>query len=226
MSGTKSMFKFMVHADPTVVNNVIQGYLAANGFYPVPKANANYYYFNDPLIKGKRSFEYYINGPEVTILAYLGTYERPKQLEGIVGAFPKKAYKNELGFLFEELKKLDMAAMNGMGNPMYNGNPAFNGATYGYAAQQAASIDAFVKRNRNSQENTTIVGFIISLIGIVLAFFGITYGAVLLVLEFYCGIRGLRTRLKGLAIATIVLSSLSIAVLFATVALSNYFAMY
>lgn len=69
MSKEKTEYRFSVHAAPAVINQVIQNYLAANQYVQIPKPNANYYFFNDPWMKGKRSIEYYIHGTEVIVLA-------------------------------------------------------------------------------------------------------------------------------------------------------------
>ena len=55
MSKEKTEYRFSVHAAPAVINQVIQNYLAANQYVQMPKPNANYYFFNDPWMKGKRS---------------------------------------------------------------------------------------------------------------------------------------------------------------------------
>lgn len=220
MSRAKSVFKFTVHANPAVINDVIQRYLAANQFSPKPTENANYYYFNDPMLKGKRSFEYYISGNDVTIYAYLGTYKKPRELEGFVAALPKQSYKNDLAPLFEELKRLDGGQFNqsNMGQPNMDQPNMAQG--YGYAPQPNTSVDTFVQQNMQKQETWTIVGFVVSLVGLVLSFFGVYYGVILYFLEFYCAIQGIHSRRKGLAIATIVLASVSIVILIIMIALT------
>lgn len=55
MSKEKTEYRFSVHAAPAVINQVIQNYLTANQYVQIPKPNANYYFFNDPWMKGKRS---------------------------------------------------------------------------------------------------------------------------------------------------------------------------
>ena len=54
----------------------------ANEYKFEPRPNANYYAYNDPWVKGKRGFEYYLNNNVVTIVAYLGTFENPTDLDG------------------------------------------------------------------------------------------------------------------------------------------------
>lgn len=203
MSKEKTEYRFSVHAAPEVINQVIQNYLAANQYVQIPKPNANYYFFNDPWIKGKRSIEYYIHGTEVIVLAYMGTFEKPRGLEGFVGAVPKKSFRDDLEPLFVELHRIDM-----MGLAPQQGMPP----QQGYIPPQN-SANQFVEKSRKTRENWTIAGFVISLVGLLLSFFGITYGAIIIVLEFWCGFQGLQTKKKGLAIATIVLAGISVLLL-------------
>lgn len=197
MSKEKTEYRFSVHAAPAVINQVIQNYLAANQYVQIPKPNANYYFFNDPWMKGKRSIEYYIHGTEVIVLAYMGTFEKPRGLEGFVGAVPKKSFRDDLEPLFVELHRIDMMGM---------------APQQGYIPPQN-SANQFVEKSRKTRENWTIAGFVIGLVGLLLSFFGITYGAIIIVLEFWCGFQGLQTKKKGLAIATIVLAGISVLLL-------------
>lgn len=224
MSKEKTEYRFSVHAAPAVINQVIQNYLAANQYVQIPKPNANYYFFNDPWMKGKRSIEYYIHGTEVIVLAYMGTFEKPRGLEGFVGAIPKKSFRDDLEPLFIELHRIDMmslAPQQGMpmqqGAPIQQGAPMQQGAPIqqgmppqqGYIPPQN-SANQFVEKSRKTRENWTIAGFVIGLVGLLLSFFGIAYGAIIIVLEFWCGFQGLQTKKKGLAIATIVLAGISV----------------
>lgn len=197
MSKEKTEYRFSVHAAPAVINQVIQNYLAANQYVQIPKPNANYYFFNDPWMKGKRSIEYYIHGTEVIVLAYMGTFEKPRGLEGFVGAIPKKSFRDDLEPLFVELHRIDMMGM---------------APQQGYIPPQN-SANQFVEKSRKTRENWTIAGFVIGLVGLLLSVFGITYGAIIIVLEFWCGFQGLQTKKKGLAIATIVLAGISVLLL-------------
>lgn len=77
---------------------------------------------------------------------------------------------------------------------------------------QVQGISAFENEKNERKAKQVIVGFVISIIGLILLFFGVTYGWILLGLEFYLGVNGLQTRQRGLAIATIVIASISIAI--------------
>lgn len=143
------------------------------------------------------------------VLAYMGTFEKPRGLEGFVGAVPKKSFQDDLEPLFAELHRLDMMGMAPQqGMPMQQGMPP----QQGYIPPQN-SANQFVEKSRKTRENWTIAGFVIGLVGLLLSFFGITYGAIIIVLEFWCGFQGLQTKKKGLAIATIVLAGISVLLL-------------
>lgn len=218
MSQKKTEFRFQVHADATLIDGVIRSWLMANQFSFVAKPGANYYAFNEPMLRGKRGFEYYINGSDVIILAYLGTYEKPKALEGFVAAVMKQEYRNSMAPLFEELKKLDNAGAANMAADTCNtAQPGGNVSPYGSYnaapntnAMPGNSLNTFMEQNTKKQETMVIIGFIMSLVGILLSCLGATYGVLLIILEYYFAIQGLKTKKKGLAIATIVLASVSI----------------
>ena len=64
-----------------------------------------------------------------------------------------------------------------------------------------------------------VAGFVISIVGLLLSCFGITFGVLILALEIYFAIMGLKTSKKGFSIATFVLSGLSFLVLIAQIVL-------
>lgn len=217
MSQGKTVFKFNVNADSSLVEATIRNWLAANKFSFDPKSGLNYYAFNDPMLKGKRGFEYYINGSEVTILAYLGTYKKPQELEGFVAAVMKQDYRNAMAPLFEEIKKLEGGgAVNttaAYGTTQAEGNMAAsqtNTVAQATGAVNNNSLNTFMEQNQKKQETLVIVGFVMSLIGLLISFCGVTYGVILILLEYYFAIQGIKTKKKGLAIATIVIASVSI----------------
>lgn len=197
----KTVYQFNVNAPAETVNQVLQSWLAANGFSYQPKEGANYFYFNDPMVKGKRSLEYYIHGTQVTVVAYLGTFEKPKALEGFVGALPKQMYKDDLSSLFTALEQLNAYHTQNAAPQAYNPQPM------GQPVQQVAQ--SFMAENEKKKETMVIIGFVMSIFSVLISCFG-AYAILLIVLEFYVAIQGLKTKKKGLAIATIVLASVSI----------------
>lgn len=244
MSKGKSEFKFNINADPTMVEAVIRNYLVTNKYGPITKPGANYYLSTD-ILNGNRSMEYYIDGSEVTILAYMGTFERPQNLEGFVGALPKHAFRNDLNSLFEELKKLEYAGnmqpyaaqpnptaqqpYAAQPNPTVQQpcstqpnqtTPLYTAQPYGNGQPVNNSLNSFVEQANKKKETGAIVGFVLSLFGLLLSCFGIYYGLILVIIEFYLAINGLHTKKKGLAIAGIVLASLSILIILAELVLA------
>lgn len=209
MSAEKTKFEFVVNADPRLIDDTIRRYLAANQFQQQPKGTMNYFFFHDPIIKGKRSFEYMIQGNVVTIYAYLNTFEKPNGLDGIVGAAAKQSYKNDLQLLFKQLKRIEHHTMN-TGRSQQNMGVQNGEAVYGNALPQSAGADVFVEKNNKKIEDGTIVAFVMAIIGLLLSFAGISYGVILLIVEFYLAIQGLQTKKKGLAIATLVIACISL----------------
>lgn len=201
MKKGKTEYKFRINADFTQVEAVIRNYLYSNSFVQKPKEGANYYSASDPM-QGNKCFEYYIQDGQVTILAYFGSFEKPKSLEGFVGVLPKQNYRNSLQVLFEELKKLEDTDLN------------FT------AAEPNGSLSTFMEQNEKKKETGVIVGFVMSVIGVLLSCIGFTYGILLYIIEIYLAVQGIHTKKKGLAIATIVLAGVSILILLGVIVLT------
>lgn len=198
MARGKSQYNFTISAEPAAINQMILDYLRAGGFVQKQKDGVGYYERYDA-ITGRRLFEYSITGSQVTIWAYLGSFKHPQDLTGVSGVLEKQSYKESLQLLFRQMEAL------GQGDRFTGGEVQGN-----QIAQTSAAMQSFEEQNKKSLDTATIVGFIISLVGVLLAFVGFVYGAVLLFVEYYLGIKGLKSNHKGLAVTTIVLASLSI----------------
>lgn len=72
--------------------------------------------------------------------------------------------------------------------------------------------DTFNSETDKKKETSCEIGFWISIIGVLLAIFGVTFGVIIYILDFYFAAQGLKTRKRGKAIATIVLSIISIVI--------------
>lgn len=153
------------------------------------------------------------------------------------GFQPKQMYRDDLTSLFKALEQLNayhgqqnpanmaaqqnMAQQNATQGAVQNGfqsAPLPNNPAPAANAQQIAQ--GFMAENEKKKENMVIIGFVMSIVGLLLSCFDFTYGAILLVLEYYFAIQELKTKKKGLAIATIVLASVSIVFLMFALALS------
>lgn len=194
----KSEFSFK-SVNMIATETVIKNWLFANNFKRIEKTDTNYY-FNYDSLKGKRSFEYIINGDFVTIYAYIGTFEKPTMsLEGFYGIAAKAAFKKDLEVLFEVIENHYM--------PKYANEPVED-ITKGNIEENLEND--FVKSNIKVKNTLVIAGFIVSLVGVILGFTKILlFGFPVIAFEILVGIYGLKTKLKGLAIATIVLAVLS-----------------
>lgn len=72
---------------------------------------------------------------------------------------------------------------------------------------------SFQAETDKRKETVCEIGFWISIIGLILSFFGMMVGVIIYILDFYFAYNGLKTRKKGKAIATIVMSIISIVVI-------------
>lgn len=75
---------------------------------------------------------------------------------------------------------------------------------------QNSFAQTFQNENLKKKETMGEIGFWLSIFGLISSFFGVAMGLVVYILDFYFASQGLKTRKKGKAIATIVLSIISI----------------
>lgn len=218
MKKGKSVFNFVVNADEMSIHNLMQSFLSANGF--AAKQETGYtYYMQQDLMWGNRFLEYYINGNQVTVLAYIGRVNKPLLLDNsFAGSMPKQEYKKLLNTLFSALNELNANAGQ-MGTQNVGAqNMGAAGETYSQP-QQAQYMDIsqqtnqFAQNVNKSKENMAIAGFVISIIGLVLSCFGYMVGAIIIALEIYFAVNGLKTSKRGLSIATFVICGVSILIL-------------
>lgn len=206
MAKGKTNYTFTVNASQQDIHNLMQNFLSANGYQPNNEAGVVYYKYYDG-IWGNRFLEYYINGNQLTILAYIGTFKKPCLLDdSMVAMASKQDYKNKLVPLFNAINGLNMNG--GMAQPMGN-VPYTNTQTNQFAADV-----------NKSKEKMAIAGFIISIVGLLLSCFGIYFGAIIIALEIYFAVSGLKTSKKGFSIATFVISGVSILIIILEVILA------
>ncbi len=227
MKKGKSVFNFVVNADEMSIHGLMQSFLSANGF--VAKQESGYtYYLQQDLMWGNRFLEYYINGNQVTVLAYIGRANKPLLLDNsFAGSMPKQEYKKLLNTLFSALNELNanagqMGAQNvgaqnmGAAGTMYSGQQAQDMYSQPQQAQYmdiSQQTNQFAQNVNKSKENMAIAGFVISIIGLVLSCFGYMVGAIIIALEIYFAVNGLKTSKRGLSIATFVICGVSILIL-------------
>lgn len=224
MEKGKSTYQFPFSVEPELVKQTIMNWLGANGF-TLKEKDGNYYYEEYDPISGRRLFEYYIQPGMVTIYAYIGKYKKPYLLDdSFAGSIPKSAYKEMLAPLLQTLSGYNMPA-GGNGQPgadpaaaAYQVQPNADAvSTSGGAQPGSGNYEDFANAKSKSQEKLAVWGFVLSIIGFLLSFAGYAFGLVLYMLEFYFAACGMKTKKKGLAIATFVLAGISIVILLASI---------
>lgn len=202
MKKTKYEFK----CDGNVALNTINQFIKANDYKELTNSNGETYYkYSDGMVVG--FLEYNIQDGLVTLYAYIRSEKKPMPLDdSFVGIIPKSHYK---GIIDPLLKSLSTSNSNSapqvedsqQAQPSNESNDNINNSD---------TYNEFAQKNKSSKEKFAILAFIISLVGFFLSLLGVTFGVIIIILEYYFAIQGLKTDKKGLSIAAIVLVSVSI----------------
>lgn len=227
MKKGKSTYTLQFRCDSNTVEQLMQSYISANGFTFTEKKGEQYFRAGDQML-GYRGLTYSISGQTITINAWL---------DGALGDFPLEQnlnmmamnYRNSLSTLFQEIENLNGG--NTMNNNVNNGQMNFDPNTGQPLNQnmgqqptgqpvnqmnvqqpqpQNQFSQTFKNENQKKQETMCEIGFWISILGLLGSFAGIMMGLFVYILVFYFASQGLKTRKRGKAIATIVLSIISI----------------
>jgi hypothetical protein len=226
MKKGRSTYPVQFNTDSNTINNLMQSYLNAENFKVHEKKGEQYFRAGDQML-GFRGLKYSINGQILTIEAWL---------DGALGDFPLEQnslnmmamnYRNSLSTLFQEIENLNGGNM--MNNNVNNGQMNFDPNTgqplnqnmvqqpmgqpvnqMNMQQQQNNFSQTFKNENLKKQETMCEIGFWISILGLLGSFAGIMMGLFVYILDFYFASQGLKTRKRGKAIATIVLSIVSI----------------
>ena len=226
MKKGKSNYNLTFNSDSTLVNNIVQSYLKESGFNMYEKKGEKYYRAGDAML-GYKDFNYSINGNNLIIEAWL---------DGALGDFPLEQnslnmlamdYRNSLNKLFQEINKLNNGGMNMNNN--FNNQNINNQMNYDPNTGQPINnndnnnnfVQSFQDETMKKKERMCEIGFWLSILGLVCSFFGIAYGIFVYIMDFYFASQGLKTRKKGKAIATIVLSIISILFIIFTLIIAN-----
>ena len=106
-----------------------------------------------------------------------------------------------------------------MNNMNYNQNM---GNQYNY--QQGNMANPFAQTFQNEQimqkEKRCEIGFWLSIVGVLISFFGYGFGIIVYIFDFWCASQGMNTSKRGKAIATICISIVSIIILIVEVMLA------
>ena len=121
MKKGRSQYNYSFNCDMNQVNQLIQSYLNANGYKFIQKKSESFYRGGDQM-KGYWYFNYYINGNNLTIFAWVKGLLGELSLENdFVGNLTIMPYRNSLNILFQELNNLN-SQNGGMMNNSENNN--------------------------------------------------------------------------------------------------------
>lgn len=225
MKKGKSNYTLQFSCNENTVNQLMQSYLSANGFAPYEKKGEQYFRAGDQMM-GYRGLTYFIQGQQITINAWLDGALGDFSLEQNSLNMMAMNYRNSLSTLFKEIENLNGG--NTMNNNVNNGQMNFDpntGQPLNQNIQQPTNqpvnqmnagqlqnnfSQTFQNENQKKQEKMCEIGFWLSILGLIGSFAGIAMGIFVYIMDFYFASQGLKTRKRGKAIATIVLSIISI----------------
>ncbi|MBE5820610.1 MAG: DUF4190 domain-containing protein [Clostridiales bacterium] len=206
----KTEYKF--ECDENIAKETIMQFLKANNYKEqVTKDGRKYYQYSDAMVIG--FLEYEIQNGMTTLYAYLRSEKKPMPLDdSFVGALPKSHYKGIIEPLLKSLSNLKSESVE-VQEPVIEEKTEINEEVTVNQEKEEIKNDAynqFADESQKTKEKFAVAAFVISLIGLVLSCFGLIYGLIIIFLEYYFAIQGLKTKKKGLAITAIVLASLSL----------------
>lgn len=232
MEKGRSVYNFQIICDINKVNELIRSYLSGNE-YKIEQNNGETYYRNGDSMSGCKYFNYSIDNNTLTIYAWIkGLMGELKVEQNGLSSINIAAneYRDSLNILFKKIEELNTensSPQNIIGYDPNTGSPIYatneNNTITGYDPYTGAPIYGNKQNNQFTQnfhdktmkqkEKLCNIGFWLSLIGLVTSFIGVYYGIVLYFLNFYFASQGLKTRFRKKAIASIILSILSILVM-------------
>ena len=203
MAARKTQYSVNLNADIQIVNGVILEWLSANGFQYMEKDGFKFYRSGDNMMTSARFFEYYFQGNQLLIYAYLKSPKKPFPLDnGMVGALQTTPYVNLISELISAINNLPVASGQA-GNVQYQTNQ-----TVQY--QQVGTQNAFQEQADKRNKNSAIGALALGILNFLLAFGGLKLGVFVVVVAYVLAIQGLKAKQKGIAIAALAVITLSL----------------
>lgn len=248
MKKGRSEYNFQINCDTNKIDKIVKEYISAAGFVIEQKGDETYYKSGDSM-NGYKYFNYKISDNVLTIYAWLkGVFGEIAIDQDGIGNINVVVmdYRESLSKLFKEIEKNNIEGGDNMdnqgkivgydtntGEPIYENKENTEKKIIGYDTNTGAPIyeneqnstsqfaQSFQDETIKKQEKVCEIGFWLSLVGLLLSFFGVSYGLLVYIMDFYFASQGLKTRKRGKAIATIVLSIISLVIVILGVIISN-----
>lgn len=238
MNKGRSVYTFQLNCEPKLVNDLICSYLQSNR-YSLQTENGEKFYKTGDSMMGYKYFNYSISGQILTIYAWLkGAFGEVQVEQNSINMFAMD-YRNSLNTLFQEIIKLNNNGGMNMNNYENQNQQNYTGNGYvqnnnqmNFDPRTGQPIQNMNQYNSNQfsqtfqdetlkkQEKLCEIGFWLSILGLLASFLGVAYGVFVYIMNFYFASQGLKTRKRGKAWATIILSIISILVIIFQVAMS------
>lgn len=207
MEKTKYEFK----CDKDIALNIINSFLQANNYKQRTSEQGRIYYeFSDAVVIG--FLEYEINDEMTTIYAYLRSEKKPMPLDNsFVGILLKNHYKSIIEPLLKSLANPNASVIN-IQNGEFNDKQekVINNDVSKNESVENNAYNQFAEENDKSKAKFSTIAFVIAIVGLLLSFVGVTFGLIIVLLEYAFAIQGLKSSKRNLSIATIVLASITL----------------
>lgn len=208
MNKGKTYYQFQINCQPEAAIEIINLWIKENNFVYTNKYGEGAFLCKDAFY-GKCGFQYNVTEQVVNIYAWIcGVGKKTYMLDtGYINNMVGDHYKQLINILFNNLSNLSV-----------NGDAAYSSV---FQTQDVTQVAEKMKQDTAKKSETLCeVAFWISILGVVLAFFGYTVGVIIYIFDFYAASKGIKTRKKVKAIVTFVLSGLSIAMVLFWIILS------
>ena len=224
MNMGRASYQLNINCDGAVVNQLIQSFLSTNKFKLVTKHGESYYRYSN-MFEGEFCFKYNISQGIVRIEAWVRNAfggEINLNQNGI-GSINTSviSYREKIGTLLSAIDKLNN---NTSMNNGYNQNQGNNQINYDpntgrplnnnyVSSSNQTVLQNFSNNNAKSLSKTAKWGLFYAICGLLTGLFNGSYyhlSILIAIIGMACGVRSLKSSNKGMAIACIIISAISI----------------
>ena len=177
---------------PQKAEELIQGWLAAHEFQYKQENGETYFEYGDGIVTAFTGFQYLLYPQRVELRCWMGKKRKARQLEGFYGAiwFANQSPPNP----YPPQQNPYTAPISSPQQPHYT-NPA-----------PPPDIESIRQQVDKKKANCALAGFILSLVMLIMLFFGWALGLPVAIVAIWLCCYGLKSSRKGLAVAGIVIT--------------------